>query len=217
MRKRIPTVLVIGALAAEGVVVSVDTSKPEVAAAALAAGAEIVNDVTALAAPGMAEVCADAGAGVVLMHMQGTPRTMQQTPTYDDVLADVAGYLEDRAAAAEAAGIARDRICLDPGIGFGKTFDHNLTLLANLDHLVALGYPVLVGASRKAFLGGVLRAAGVDTAPAERDPATGATTAIAVLAGAAAVRVHDVASALQVVRTTGAIVRSALQLDEPGS
>ena len=201
---------VVAGLAAANVVVSVDTSKPDVAAAALVAGAHVVNDVTAFGHPDMARVCADGGAGVVLMHMQGSPGTMQDNPTYGDVVGEVGAYLAQRAKAAVAAGIAPDRLCLDPGIGFGKTFDHNLELLARLDEFVDLGFPVLVGTSRKRFLGTVLGDAGLETAPAERDPATAATVALAVSAGVAAVRVHDVKSAVQSARIADAIVQASL-------
>jgi dihydropteroate synthase len=201
---------VVAGLTAAGTIVSVDTSKPEVAAAALEAGAHVVNDVTALVNPDMAQLCAETGAGVVLMHMQGSPRTMQDNPTYDDVAGEVGAYLMRRAAAAVDAGIRPDHLCLDPGIGFGKTFDHNLELLARLGELVDLGFPVLVGASRKRFLGTVLEDAGIATEPVERDPATAATVALAVVAGAAAVRVHDVKSAVQSARVADAIVRTSL-------
>jgi dihydropteroate synthase len=199
---------VVSELAAAGVVVSVDTRKPAVAAAAIDAGCEVINDVTALTDPTMAEVCADGEVGVVLMHMRGTPETMQDGPGYDDVVGEVTDALGTAAVQAEAAGIARDRICIDPGIGFGKTQEHNLALLAHLDALVATGYPLLVGASRKGFLGRILDAAGHPAVAAERDPATGAAVALAVAAGAAVVRVHDVAAALQVTRTADAIVRA---------
>ncbi|HEX9642422.1 MAG TPA: dihydropteroate synthase [Acidimicrobiia bacterium] len=199
---------VVAELAARNVVVSVDTSKPEVARAALEAGAEAVNDVTALADPAMVEVCATAGAGVVLMHMQGTPRSMQAAPRYGDVVEEVTGYLLGRAAAVAAGGVAAERICIDPGIGFGKALDHNLALLGSLDRLVAAGHPVALGASRKSFLGAILERSGRRVDAADRDPATGATTALAVAAGVAVIRVHDVASTLQVVRIADAIVRA---------
>ena len=195
------------ALAEAGVVVSVDTSKPEVAAACLDAGAQVVNDVTSLGDPAMAEVCADRGAGIVLMHMQGTPETMQIDPRYDDVVTEVERFLLDRAAAAVAAGIDRSRICLDPGIGFGKRFVDNLDLVAGLPRLVAHGFPVMVGASRKGFLGEIAADAGHPSEASGRDPATHATTALAVASGAALVRVHDVAGAVQAARTADAIVR----------
>jgi dihydropteroate synthase len=201
---------VVAGLVAADVTVSIDTSKPSVAAAALAVGAHVVNDVTALRDPAMARVCAQSAAGVVLMHMQGSPATMQSNPTYGDVVADVAEYLVQRAEAAMAEGVAPDRICIDPGIGFGKTLDHNLELLARLGELVNCGLPVLVGTSRKRFLGSVLARAGIDTEAGERDTATGATVALAVAAGAAVVRVHDVTSAVQSARIADAIVRKLL-------
>ena len=201
---------VVERLAAAGVVVSIDTSKAAVAQAALDAGAEIVNDVTALSDPEMAKVCAASGCGLVLMHMQGTPRTMQEAPQYDDVVLDVAYALRDAAAAAVESGIERSKIVLDPGIGFGKTWNHNLELLHNLERIALLGYPLLVGASRKSFLGAILDAAGHHTEPSERDPATLATVALAIASGVAAVRVHDVAGALQAARTADAIVRAAI-------
>lgn len=201
---------VIEGLAAKGVVVSVDTSKHEVAAAALDVGAEIVNDVTALADPAMAELCATSGCGVILMHMQNSPRTMQEEPSYDDVVLDVAYQLRDAAAGATAAGVIPDRICLDPGIGFGKTWSHNLQLLRAVDRLALLGFPLLVGASRKGFLGRILEAAGHPAPPSDRDAATLATVALAIASGAAVVRVHDVVGGLQAARTADAIVRARI-------
>jgi dihydropteroate synthase len=182
---------VVAALAAEGAVVSVDTTKASVARAALAAGARWVNDVSALRFdPDLAGVVADAGAEVCLMHMLGEPRTMQEAPRYDDVVDDVTAFLAERLAAAVAAGIAEERIWLDPGIGFGKTLEHNLALLGRLDELVALGRPVLVGTSRKSFLGRLAGGAGPD----DRLPGTIATNVLARAKGAAAFRVHDVAA-----------------------
>jgi len=195
---------VVEGLAAAGVSVSIDTSKPEVAAEAIAAGAVVVNDITALASPGMAEVCAEAGVGVVLMHMQGTPRTMQVAPTYHDVVAEVRDFLIERAAMAVAAGIPSTAICIDPGIGFGKTLEHNLTLLARLSDLVETGYPALIGASRKSLLGSLLGG----TPPADRDEATDATTALAIVSGVAVVRVHDAARARRTALVLDAIVRA---------
>ncbi len=203
---------VVRALASEGVIVSVDTSKPEVAEASIAAGAEIVNDVTGLRSADMMRLCADSGVGAVIMHMRGEPATMQDEPVYDDVVPDVVGYLLGRAAVAEESGIDATRICLDPGIGFGKTHQHNLELLHRLDALVATGYPTLLGASRKGFLGGILDSAGHPAPAASRDAATAATTALAVASGVAVVRVHDVPGALQAARTADAIVR---QQDAP--
>ncbi|HET6829845.1 MAG TPA: dihydropteroate synthase [Solirubrobacterales bacterium] len=192
---------VIEALAADGARVSVDTSKAEVAAAAVAAGAEIVNDVTALGDPGMAPVCAAAGCGLVLMHMKGTPRTMQDDPTYDDVVAEVRDFLAERLAAATAGDIDRERIWLDPGIGFGKTVEHNLELIAGLDRIAALGRPVVIGASRKNFIGAIT-GRGTD----ERLGGGIAAAVVAVAAGAGVLRVHDVAATVEAVRVTEAVL-----------
>jgi dihydropteroate synthase len=195
---------VVAGLAHRGIVVSIDTAKAEVAEAALAAGAEIVNDVTALQDPAMATLLADTRAGVVLMHMQGTPRTMQQDPRYDDVVAEVGGFLRERARHAIDAGVVPDRICIDPGIGFGKTLDHNLALLRGIPHLAGLGHPVLVGASRKSFLAGILG----PIPPEERDPASAAAHVLAIAGGAAVIRVHNVVTGLRTARVADAIVRS---------
>jgi len=171
--------------------VSIDTAKAEVARRALELGAELVNDVTALRGdPDLGAVVADAGAYLCLMHMQGEPRTMQVDPRYDDVAAEVASFLEQRIAFAVAAGVREDRICVDPGIGFGKTTEHNLELLARLDEIVALGRPVLVGASRKRFLGRVL---GDDEALTGPVTASVAASLVAYERGASLFRVHDVA------------------------
>jgi dihydropteroate synthase len=183
---------VVTALAQAGATVSVDTTKAAVAAPCLAAGARWVNDVSALRAdPDLAGAAADAGAEVCLMHMLGEPRTMQADPRYDDVVDDVRAFLEARLAAAVAAGVPEERIWLDPGIGFGKTLEHNLALLGRLDALVALGRPVLVGTSRKSFLG---RLTGRSDA-ADRLAGTLATTVLARARGARGFRVHDVAAA----------------------
>jgi len=197
---------VVEALAAEGIVVSIDTSKPSVAGAAIDAGAEIVNDVTGLSDPVMIETCGRTGVGVVIMHMLGDPRTMQSDPSYEDVVADVARFLRHRTEAAVAAGIDASRIVVDPGIGFGKTIQHNLALLDGIERLSG-GRPVLIGASRKAFLGSILDQAGRSASTEDRDHATGATTALAIEKGAAILRVHDVAAAIAVGRTADAIVR----------
>ena len=194
---------IITALTAAGVASSVDTTKASVARRALRAGAGVVNDVSALADPDMAGVVAENGAGLILMHIQGEPRTMQCQPRYDDVTAEVAQFLVERAAIAEKEGIRRDRIAIDPGIGFGKTFEHNLELLRGLPLLVETGYPVVVGASRKSFLGRIL---GENVPARERDAATGATVALAIEQGVAGVRVHNVAMAAQIARTTEAII-----------
>jgi dihydropteroate synthase len=183
--------------------VSVDTMKPQVARACVAAGAAMWNDVTALRhAPDSLEVAADLGCEVVLMHMQGEPATMQQAPRYADVAAEVAEFLAARAEAAIAAGVARERIWLDPGIGFGKhAIRHNLPLLAALDRIVALGFPVLLGASRKSFIGAL-----DSGAPADRRLGGSIAAALAGAAqGVAAVRVHDVGETVQALRVWEAI------------
>ncbi|MCP4966384.1 MAG: dihydropteroate synthase [bacterium] len=196
-------------LVAQDVVVSVDTMKAAVANAAIAAGAHIINDVTALADPEMVDVCAASGVGVVLMHMQGDPQTMQASPEYGDVVAEVSSFLEDRAQNVIGSGVDASRICIDPGIGFGKTFDNNLELLSGVDRLAGIGYPLLVGTSRKGFLGGILQDAGFPTTAEQRDPATAATVALAVDGGASVVRVHNVGHALQAARTADAMVRAS--------
>lgn len=191
---------VIEALAREGALVSVDTTKPGVMRAAIGAGAAIVNDVGALRAPGAIEAVAGSGVAVCLMHMRGTPATMQSAPEYADVVAEVRGFLLARARACEAAGIARDRIVVDPGFGFGKTLAHNLDLLARLDAIVASGYPVLAGLSRKSMLGAI-----TGRPEGERMAASVAAALSAVQRGAAIVRVHDVretVDALAVWRAT---------------
>jgi dihydropteroate synthase len=181
-----------GIRAHNGVVrVSIDTSKAAVAAAALDAGADYVNDVTALRGdPEMAALVAERGVDVCLMHMLGTPRTMQAEARYDDVVADVKAFLEQRIEAAVAAGIALERIEVDPGIGFAKNVDHNLELLGRLRELTALGRPLVLGTSRKSFLGAIT---GRETA--ERMPATLATVVMGYERGAEVFRVHDVAPA----------------------
>jgi dihydropteroate synthase len=192
--------------------VSIDTAKAEVAGAALDAGAEIINDVTALRAdPGLAHVARRAGVPLVLMHMRGTPRTMQQGPFARDILRDVARGLREAAARARRAGVRRSQIILDPGIGFGKTFDQNYELLAHLGRLAALGYPLLVGTSRKAFIGATLGSAGLQPGtvpPDQRVWGTAATVTAAILGGAHIVRVHDVAEMAQVARVADALARA---------
>lgn len=198
---------VIEKLSGDGIVVSVDTSKPEVAAAAVGVGAEIVNDITGLADPEMIPLCATTGVGVVIMHMQGTPDSMQDSPRYDDVVAEVAEFLAERSQVAIEGGIGPAAVVVDPGIGFGKTATHNLRLLASLDE-VGLGRPMLVGTSRKAFLGSILDKAGRPSQPTDRDVATAASVSLAISSGAAIVRVHDVGMALEASRTADAIVRA---------
>jgi dihydropteroate synthase len=171
--------------------ISIDSSKAQVAREALVAGATLVNDVTALRGdPEMAAVVAEAGAEICLMHMLGEPRTMQRDPRYDDVVADVKAFLEERLAYAVAAGIDERRVLLDPGIGFGKTVEHNLELLRRVDELVALGRPVVIGTSRKSFLGKLTGRAD----PADRVPGTIASCVVAYERGARIFRVHDVAA-----------------------
>jgi dihydropteroate synthase len=178
---------VIETLVREGCLVSVDTTKPEVMRAALAAGAAMVNDVAALRTPGALEVVAASEAAVCLMHMLGEPRTMQQGPRYADVVDEVKQFLQTRMAACEAAGIARERLVIDPGFGFGKTLQHNLVLLKHMDCLTELGLPVLAGLSRKSMLG-ALTGRVVD----EREFAGVAAHLMAVVQGARLVRVHNV-------------------------
>jgi dihydropteroate synthase len=193
---------VIEALVATGVTaqISVDTSKAEVTARALAAGATLVNDVTALtAAPEMAELTAAAGAELCLMHMVGTPRTMQENPRYEDVVAEVKHFLEERMEFAVAHGVKEDKIILDPGIGFGKTVAHNLELLRRLSELVELGRPVLIGTSRKSFIG---KLTGRDVG--DRIPGTVATNVLAYERGARIFRVHDVAPVYDALTVTAA-------------
>ena len=174
----------------EGLPLSIDTSKAEVARRALALGAELVNDVTALRGdPGMAEVVAESGAYLCLMHMQGEPRTMQADPRYDDVVDDVKAFLAERLAAAVDAGLAEERICLDPGIGFGKTVEHNFELVRRLPELTALGRPVVVGFSRKSSLGKLL---GDPTATTGSVAASVGAAVAAYERGATILRVHDV-------------------------
>jgi dihydropteroate synthase len=182
--------------------VSVDTSKAAVAAAALDAGASIVNDVTALRHDSeIGGLCAERGAGLVLMHMQGDPRTMQANPVYEDVVDDVKAFLAERLQAALEAGVAEQRIWLDPGIGFGKTLDHNLELLRGLGELRELGRPLVVGTSRKAFIGRI-----DGSAVGDRLGGTIASVVLAAAEGAEVLRVHDVAEAAQGLRMASAIL-----------
>ena len=185
---------------------SVDTSSAWVAERAIAAGAEIVNDVTALSDPAMAPLVAGTGAGLVLMHMQGVPATMQVSPRYDDVVAEVREALAARSERARAAGVGFEAVAFDPGVGFGKALEHNLALLAQISSLASLGRPVVVGLSRKSFLGRLL-----DLPVDQRLEAALAATAIAVFEGATVVRTHDVAATARAVRIAEALraVRSA--------
>ncbi len=193
---------VIREIASAGVLVSVDTTRAEVASAALTAGAVVVNDVSGgLADPLMAKVVADAQCPWVLMHWRGHSREMSQLATYTDVVAEVCTELRQRAHAALDAGVDGDRIILDPGLGFAKTAEHNWTLSAHLDAVLALGYPVLFGASRKSYLGALLADdTGVPRPVANRTAATVATTVLAVEAGVWGVRVHDVEANVDAIR-----------------
>jgi dihydropteroate synthase len=200
LRRVVP---VVAGLVGTGARVSIDTSKAAVAAAALDAGADIVNDVTALRGDGdMAALVADRGVDVCLMHMHGEPRTMQRNPSYGDVVDEVKAFLAQRLEAALAAGVAEERVWLDPGIGFGKTVEHNLELLRRLDEIVALARPVVIGTSRKAFLGKI-----TGREPLERVPATVAANVIALVRGASIFRVHDVAEAHDALRVAAATLR----------
>ena len=208
LRRVIPVV----AALARDVPVSIDTTKEEVARAAVAAGAGVVNDISA--SPRLAEVAAEEGAVYVAMHRKGGPADMQSHPVYDDVVGEVRAYLAAAAAAAEAAGVTE--VWVDPGIGFGKTGRHNLQLLAALPELVALGYPVLVGTSRKAFIGriaaGTLAGEGPPAATSERFEGSLATAVWAMAKGASAVRVHDVKATAEAVALLAGLDLSA----EPG-
>ncbi len=185
-----------------GVPVSVDTSKAGVARAALEAGAAVVNDVTALGDPAMGPLVAESGAGLVLMHMRGTPRTMQDDPRYADLMAEIVRFLGDRRDRAEAAGVERSAIVLDPGIGFGKRIGHNLEILRRLTEVAALGSPVLVGASRKRFIGTLT---GGDD-PGDRLAGSVAAAVAARLAGASVLRVHDVEATRRALRLADAVL-----------
>ncbi len=202
---------VLDALAGFGVPVSVDTYKPEVMRAAIERGASMINDIYALRRPGAIEAVAASDCAVCLMHMQGEPLTMQQSPVYEDVVAEVGGFLAERVDAVAAAGIDRDRLVLDPGFGFGKTLEHNLALLARLDETAVSGLPVLAGLSRKSMLGTITgRPVG------ERLPASLSAALIAAMRGARILRVHDVAatrdalSVWQAVEAAGPAFRSGL-------
>jgi dihydropteroate synthase len=190
--------------------ISVDTTKARVAELAIAAGTSIINDVSALRfEPGMAEVIARSDAAVVLMHMQGTPRTMQQAPHYTDVVGEIREFFRERMQVAERAGISESRIVLDPGIGFGKLLVHNLDILADLSSFAMLNRPLLIGVSRKGFIGQL-----VDRPVAEREWGTAAAVALAVDRGAQILRVHDVAMMADVVKVAGAMRRRATARQE---
>lgn len=183
--------------------ISIDTTKSEVAHAALDAGADIINDISALCFdPRMASLVAQEDVPVILMHMKGTPKTMQVNPTYEDVLLEVKAFLEESIDKAQASGIKKEKIIIDPGIGFGKRVKHNLTLINNLHILEELERPILIGISRKSFIGTIL-----DSPPEERLEGTIASAILSVINGAHILRVHDVASVKKAVRVTEAIMR----------
>lgn len=192
---------VISGLAGLGIPVSIDTRNAPTARACVDAGASIINDVSGFRDPSMVEVAASCDAGLVVMHMLGEPKTMQAEPHYDDVVGEVAGYLLAQAAMLERAGVARDRIALDPGIGFGKTTEHNLQLLRGIPALALLGYPLLIGASRKRFIGEIT---GIES-PKERVAASAFVAQQSAVRGATIVRVHDVAATVQVMRLAEAL------------
>jgi dihydropteroate synthase len=204
---------VIAALAASvRLPISIDTQKAAVAEAALAAGATMINDISALRGdPRMAALAGEAGVPLILMHMQGTPRTMQKAPRYDDLLGEVSAFLENARNTALKSGVPYEHVIFDPGIGFGKSFAHNLELLKELPELGKLGAPLLVGSSRKAFIRSLVKPQGSDDIAADSpavETGTQATVAAAILGGAHIVRVHDVANTLATVRVMDAIVNS---------
>jgi dihydropteroate synthase len=201
LRRLLP---VLEPLIATGVPVSVDTRKPAVMVRAITAGAAMINDVNALRAPGAIDVLARSDAAVCLMHMRGEPATMQHAPHYDDVVGEVLGFLRERVEACRAAGIADERIVVDPGFGFGKTLEHNLTLLRSLRQFEKLGVPILAGLSRKGTLG-ALTGRSVN----ERVAASIAAALAAVARGAAIVRVHDVAATVDALKVWHAVARAA--------
>jgi dihydropteroate synthase len=194
---------VVSALALEDACVSIDTRHPEVAAACVEAGARVINDISGFRDHAMIEVAAGCEAGVVVTHMLGEPGTMQKAPTYDDVVTEVRDYLERQAFRLRDAGIARERIVVDPGIGFGKTVPHNLEILRRLGEIAALGYPVLIGASRKRFIGAVLE----QDEPRRRGWGSVGAAVAAFDRGASILRVHDVGETVQALAVASAISR----------
>jgi dihydropteroate synthase len=199
LRRVIPAIAATARLVS--VPISIDTTKAEVARQAIAAGASIINDISALTAdPAMLDVAASTGAAVVLMHMRGVPATMQADPTYQDVVAEVHAFLQDRVNFLVTNGIARERIAIDPGIGFGKTFAHNILLLKNINRFMDIGCTVLVGLSRKGFLGEI-----TGRAVPDRDHASAVASLVACLEGARVVRVHDVRSMVDTIKVWQAL------------
>jgi dihydropteroate synthase len=212
--RRVQTVVAGLAAAGTGAQISIDTSKAVVARAALAAGASLVNDVSALRGDAqMAEAIAAAGAECCLTHMRGEPRTMQQDPRYDDVVDDVKSFLAERLQFAVRAGIGEDRVLLDPGIGFGKTIEHNLALLARLDEVVALGRPVVIGTSRKGFLGRI----GGDADGPRRLGGTIASNVLALERGASVFRVHEVAPLREALAVAAATLGARWTTSHPAT
>ncbi|MGH2539099.1 MAG: dihydropteroate synthase [Actinomycetota bacterium] len=205
LERVVPVVAGLAEAAPSGVALSVDTRRPEVARAAIDAGASIVNDVTAAADPTMFAAVRETGAGLVMMHMLGEPKTMQDDPRYDDVVTEVRDFLAARIGAAVAAGVGRDHLCVDPGLGFGKNLDHNLALLHDIATFAQIRVPVLVGASRKRFIG---QLTGVDE-PAERVEGTAGAVAWCAAQRVDVVRVHDVLQMVRVVRVVDAIARGS--------
>ena len=190
--------------------ISIDTTKAEVARQALEAGADIINDTSAFQHdPEMIDVALKSDAPVIIMHMQGTPRTMQVNPSYDDVIGEIRTYLAERIEWAERKGLSRKKIIVDPGIGFGKTVGHNLTILKNLSEFSSLGCPVLVGHSRKAFIGTLLDIKD----PSSRDDATSVLSALCVQSGVSILRVHDVGKTIQAVKLAKAVINGQLTID----
>ena len=198
LRRVIPVIE--GLRGATAAVISIDTSKPEVMRAAAAAGAALINDVRALREPGALAAARDSGCGVCLMHMQGEPRTMQLEPVYADVVSEVRAFLEERVAACRAAGIEAQRLAVDPGFGFGKTLEHNLTLLRHLGELSAAGRPLAVGLSRKSMVGKL-----TGRPEGERVLGSVVLAVIAALAGASIVRAHDVAATVEALKVVAAV------------
>ncbi len=203
LRRVVP---VIKSLAEErGVCLSVDTYKPEVARAALKAGARMINDVYGLRKEGMSEVAAEYGVPVVVMHMQGTPKSMQENPKYADVVEDIKDFFVERVSSLEGCGVSKNKVILDPGLGFGKTTEHNLEILRRLDEFKSMRCPILVGPSRKSFIGNVLGL------PADlRLEGTLAVLAVSVMKGAKFLRVHDVGASVRAARMVDAILRQSI-------
>jgi len=198
------TIPVVGALAAEGVVVSIDTTKPEIAEAAVVAGALIINDISGLGTTGMDRVAAETRAGLVLMHMKGVPATMQEAPAYVDVVGEVEAHLDGAVAAALDAGVDSSAIAIDPGIGFGKTLAHNLELLAATSRLAEKGYPLLMGVSRKRFLGDLASI----PIPKDRDAVSASLGAHLAAEGCGVLRVHDVVATRTSLQVVDAVLRA---------